>query len=59
MLAYMCKNCGQFTIRPLVNEFNEHFCNEDCYKNFCERRHYTIHLDRLKEVNYVEKMQNK
>lgn len=56
MLAYKCRNCGKFTINPLVNEFNEHFCNKNCYKNFCERKHYAIHLDRLKEVNYVERM---
>lgn len=59
MLAYMCKNCGQFTISPLINEFNEHFCNEECYKKYCDKYQYIIYLDRLKEVNYVERMQNK
>ena len=56
MLAYKCRNCGKFTINPLVNEFNEHFCDKNCYKIFCKRKHYAIHLDRLKEVNYVERM---
>lgn len=56
MLAYKCKNCGRFSVWPLVNEFSEHFCNEDCYKKYCNKYQYIIHLDRLKEVNYVEKM---
>lgn len=59
MLACKCKNCGRFSVWPLVNEFNEYFCNEKCYKKYCNKYQYTIHLDRLKEVNYVEKMQNK
>ena len=56
MLAYKCKNYGRFSVWSLVNEFDEHFCNEECYKKYCEKHHYAIHLDRLKEVNYVEKM---
>lgn len=50
MLAYVCKNCGQFTVLGYVNEFDEHFCNQDCYEKFCEKNHYAIHLDRLKEM---------
>lgn len=59
MLAYKCKNCSRFSVWPLVNEFNEHFCNEECYKKYCNKYQYAIHLDKLKEVNYVEKMQSK
>lgn len=50
MLAYMCKQCGQFTILPLRNEFEEYFCNKECYEKYCENHHYAIHLDRLVPV---------
>lgn len=40
--------------------------NNNSYKYYgakgikmCEKHHYVIHLDRLKEVDYVEEMQNK
>lgn len=50
MLTYMCKNCGRFTITPLTNEFNEYFCSKECYKKYCEKYNYTIHLNKLKKV---------
>lgn len=51
MLAYMCKNCGKFTFKGLVNEFEEHFCNKRCYEKYCEKQQYTINLDKLKKYN--------
>ena len=50
MIAYMCKKCGQFTVLPLKNEFEEHFCSKECYEKYCEDHHYAIHLDRLQPV---------
>ena len=48
MLFYKCKQCGQFTTHGLVNEFNEHFCRETCYKRYCESNSHEPHLERLK-----------
>jgi hypothetical protein len=51
MLAYGCKQCGQvFIFGGYRNEFNEYFCSEDCYKKYCESRHYAEHLDRLEQI---------
>ena len=50
MLAYMCRHCGQFTVLPLKNEFEEHFCSQECYEKYCESHQYAIHLDRLVPV---------
>lgn len=50
MLVYQCRQCGQLMIGGLVNEFNEHFCNEKCYEEYCEAHHYTVHMDRLEVV---------
>ena len=53
MLAYKCRNCGRFSIWPLVNEFNECFCNEKCYKKFCEKNNYNTNLEELKIYKYI------
>ena len=50
MLAYMCRNCRQFTITPLTNEFEEAFCCEECYKKYCEKYNYAIQLDHLLRI---------
>lgn len=50
MLAYKCRNCDQFTVFPLVNEFEEKFCTKECYEKFCKKHHYAIHLDRLRPL---------
>ncbi|MDE6946269.1 MAG: hypothetical protein K2P14_03680 [Anaeroplasmataceae bacterium] len=50
MLAYNCKNCKKVTILGYRNEFNEHFCDERCYLEYCEKHHYMPHLDRLKQI---------
>lgn len=51
MLAYMCKNCKQFTVLGMVNEYDEHFCDEECYKEYCERHGYGIHMDKLIQID--------
>lgn len=50
MLVYMCRNCRQFTIKPLINEFEEAFCCEECYKKYCEKHNYVIQLDHLLRI---------
>ena len=50
MLAYMCKYCGRFTISPLKNEFEEHFCSQECYEKYCERNGYETHREMLKFI---------
>lgn len=51
MLVYECENCKKWTIGGFSNEFEEHFCNEKCYKEYCEKNNYSIHLDRLRKIN--------
>lgn len=50
MLAYTCENCGNFTLAGYTNEFNEHFCSEECYKKYCKKHTYEEHLEKLKPV---------
>lgn len=50
MLAYDCENCKQITVLGYVNEFNEHFCDERCYLEYCEKNHFEPHLDKLQLV---------
>lgn len=50
MLAYMCKNCRQFTTLGYVNKFNEHFCSQECYKKYCEKNNYEYNPEDIKLV---------
>lgn len=47
MLAYMCENCGQFTVWPVKNEYGEHFCSQECYEKYCEKNNYEPHIEKL------------
>ena len=40
IIGYKCKHCGQFTIWGCRNEYDEHFCNEKCYLEYCEKHGY-------------------
>lgn len=51
MLVYQCKNCGQLTIDGMINEFEEHFCKEQCYIEYCKKHNYNIHPENLSLVN--------
>ena len=53
MIAHACKNCGQITLVPLVNKFNEYFCCENCYKKYCERNNYEVHTEELKLIKNI------
>lgn len=59
MLVYQCKNCGQLTIGGMINEFEEHFCKEQCYIEYCKKHNYNIHPENLSLVNMQVCIQNK
>ena len=50
-VVYECKNCGQLSWLGLSNEFGELFCNESCYKQYCNEHGYEIHLDKLTRID--------
>lgn len=50
MIAYKCEHCGQFTIWGVCNEFNQHFCDEKCYEEYCEKNNYTPNKEQLKYI---------
>lgn len=51
MLAYDCKQCGQFFVfGGYRNKFNEYFCSKECYQKYCESHHYTKNLDELDQI---------
>lgn len=52
MFAYNCKQCKKMIVGGYINEFNEHFCNETCYKLYCGIYGYEVHLEKLKKVEY-------
>jgi hypothetical protein len=41
LLAHMCKYCGQFTLLGYVNDYDEHFCSQECYEKYCNKNDYT------------------
>lgn len=47
MVAYVCRNCKEFTILGFVNEYNEHFCTKECYEAYCKKHEYGVHWDKL------------
>ena len=51
MIAYMCKNCGKFTIAGYINEFNEHFCTETCYKTYCKNHKHEPNMKHIWKLN--------
>ena len=50
IISYKCKHCGQFTIWGCRNEYDEHFCNEKCYLEYCEKHGYEPHTENLKFI---------
>lgn len=50
IIGYKCKHCGQFTIWGCRNEYDEHFCNEKCYLEYCEKHGYEPHIENLKFI---------
>lgn len=54
MLAYMCKKCGQFTVLGYVNQYDEHFCDQDCYQKYCEAHDYEYNPNDIWEIDRKE-----
>lgn len=50
MIAYDCKQCGQFTVAGYENEYGEHFYSEKCYEIYCGIHGYEVHKENLKEI---------
>lgn len=50
MIGYRCKHCGQFTIWGCRNEYDEHFCNDKCYLDYCYSNGYVPHLEKLRHI---------
>lgn len=50
IIGYKCKHCGQFTIWGCRNEYDEHFCNEKCYLEYCKKHGYEPHTEYLKFI---------
>ena len=53
MLAYECKNCKQIHVWGCENEYNEHFCSEECYLKYCEKNGYTAHPEVWKFIKKI------
>lgn len=50
IIGYRCKYCGQFTLLGCRNEYDEHFCDETCYLDYCKKYNYRPHLEVLKYI---------
>ena len=55
MLAYTCENCKQIILWGSVNEYNQHFCNEECYLAYCEKNNYEPHIEKLYKIKSIFK----
>lgn len=53
MIVYQCENCGKMIIWGCINEYNQHFCNEICYKKYCEKNGYKFNLEELYKIRTV------
>ena len=50
IIGYKCKHCGHFTIWGCRNEYDEHFCSEECYLKYCEKHNYEPHTEYWKFI---------
>lgn len=50
MFIYACIQCRNLTAKGLINKYNEHFCSEKCYKNYCKSHNYECNLEELNPV---------
>lgn len=51
MLAYNCENCNKIILWGCFNEYNQHFCNENCYLLYCEKHKY---IPDVKNLTYIK-----
>lgn len=50
MVAFECKQCKTIFVGGYVNEYEEHFCTEKCYKNYCNINNFPISMDKLTKI---------
>lgn len=53
MTAYLCENCKKILLCGVVNEYNQHFCNEKCYKKYCKKNGYEAHPEKLYKIKSI------
>ena len=53
MLAYMCENCKQIKIWGCKNEFEQFFCNEECYNEYCKKHNYEPDTKKLRRIKTI------
>lgn len=53
MTAYLCENCKKILLCGVVNEYNQHFCDEKCYIKYCEKNHYEAHPEKLYKIKSI------
>lgn len=50
MMLHKCKHCEKFIIWGCINEYEEHFCNKNCYLEYCKKHSYEPHIEKLKFI---------
>lgn len=50
MLAYRCENCKQINLWGYLNEFDQFFCDENCYDEYCLKNDYERHFNKLHKL---------
>ena len=50
MLAYNCENCNKIILWGCINEFEQHFCDEICYRKYCEKNGYIPNYNKLYHI---------
>lgn len=53
MLAYSCENCKQIILWGCINKYNQHFCNEKCYEEYCKKNNYQPHIEELQYIKGI------
>lgn len=50
---YMCENCRKLILWGCINEYNQHFCDEKCYENYCKKHKYEAHTNQLRRIRNI------
>ena len=50
MIVHMCKKCGQFTLLGYKNAYGEYFCDQECYRKYCEINNYSYVPSSLTQI---------
>ena len=49
----ICENCKKIILWGSVNEYNQHFCDENCYEKYCKKNGYEAHPEELYKIKSV------